>query len=291
MTDHPRTEALIAQLENLWACFDELFDSFSTADWQKRHGDDWTLADVPYHLAYYDTEIIAFPLKQGPELADSDRIEVNSMAALHSWNASQFARRSAYSDPHKAVARWQTTRQEILDQLEGMTDADLERPTWMALTQSRGWRTAEFACVACLAHGWIEFMELRHYAEREAPEPAPEVTHTALDAFLRLHQSLLDRNAAGNREFTLVWEITGPGGGAWTTRVAGGETSLSQGRASDADLTLRMSPLVFASWWNGQIDLSDAIAGGQVDASDQGALATFNALFPPPDPDAALPIA
>lgn len=291
MSDRTRTEALIAQLENLWACFDDLFDSFSADDWQRKHGADWTLADVPYHLAYFDNEMIAYPLAAGPEFPESERIQLDSLAALQRWNASQFARRSAYSEPDKAVARWRATRNEMLKQLRSLNDADLKRPTWLALSQARGWRTAEYVCRYCIAHGWNEFMELRHYAERETANPAPAVTHTALAVFIGLYQSLLDNEAAGDADFTLVWEITGPGGGSWTTRVADGKASLHEGGATAADLTLRMSPPQFALWWDGQIDLSEAAASGQISVSDQKSLATFNTLFPPRDPDVAWPIA
>ncbi len=97
MPDHSHSEALIAQLENLWGCFDGLFDSLSAEDWQRKHGADWTLADVPYHLAYFDHEMIAYPLAAGPGLPESDRMKIDSVAALQRWNASQFTCRSACS--------------------------------------------------------------------------------------------------------------------------------------------------------------------------------------------------
>lgn len=97
MPDHSHSEALIAQLENLWGCFDGLFDSLNAEDWQRKHGADWTLADVPYHLAYFDHEMIAYPLAAGPGLPESDRMKIDSVAALQRWNASQFTCRSACS--------------------------------------------------------------------------------------------------------------------------------------------------------------------------------------------------
>lgn len=290
MTDRLRIERLTAQLENLWACFDTLFDSFGVEDWQRKHGDDWTLADVPYHLAYFDNEIIAYPLAAGPALPDSDRIELDSVAALQRWNASQFARRSAYSEPDKAVARWRTTRAEILEQLHTLTDADLDRTTWMGLTLSRGWRTAEYTCTLCLAHGWNELMQLLYHAGRETPAPAPEVTHNAVAEYIRLFQALLDPQADRSTRLSMVWDITGSGGGQWTVRAADGTTQLHDGADPDADLTMRMSPLVFSLLWNGKLDLPAAVDSGQIDVTNVNALTTFQLLFPPPDPNGALPV-
>ena len=95
MSNRDRIAAVTAQLESLWADYDDLFASFNAEDWQRQHGTDWTLADVPYHLAYFDHEVIAYPLAAGAGLPEVDRIELDSIAALHRWNANQFARRSA----------------------------------------------------------------------------------------------------------------------------------------------------------------------------------------------------
>lgn len=290
MSDRTRTEAIIAELENLWSCFDALFDSFSAEDWQRKHGADWTLADVPYHLAYFDNEIIAYPLTAGPALPEADRFELDSMTALQRWNVSQFARRSAYNEPDKAVARWRTTRAALLEHLHTMSDADLDRATWTALTLSRGWRTAAYACTLCLAHGWNELMQLMYHSGRETPAPAPEVTHDAVAEYIRLFQALLDPQAARNTRFCMVWDITGAGGGQWTVRAEDGTIQLHAGADAEADLTLRMSPLVFSLLWNGKLDLSEAVENGKIVVSNINALTTFQSLFPPPDPNGALAV-
>jgi hypothetical protein len=49
----------MAQLEEIWATFDELFASFEPEDWSRRHGPDWIFADVPYHMYFFDQEFIA----------------------------------------------------------------------------------------------------------------------------------------------------------------------------------------------------------------------------------------
>lgn len=290
MTDRVRVEGIIVQLENLWSCFDALFDSFDTEDWQRKHGADWTLADVPYHLAYFDNEIIAYPLACGPGLPAADRIELDSIAVLQRWNASQFARRSAYNEPDKAVARWRTTRAEMVEHLRTLTDADLDGTTWMALTLSRGWRTAEYVCRLCLAHGWNELMQLLYHAGRETPEPASDVTHMAVGEYLHLFQALLDPQAARDAPFSMVWDITGSGGGQWTAHTVDGKAQLSEGADPDADLVLRMSPLTFSLLWNGKLDRSEAVTSGQIGVSNVNALATFEMLFPPPDPNGPLPV-
>lgn len=291
MTDRSRVAALMAWLDSMWASFDALVDAFSADDWRRKHGADWVFADVPYHLAYFDNEIIAYPLAQGPNLPSEDRMDLASLAALQAWNASQFARRSAYYAPDRSLTRWRTTRAEIRASLAAMTDADLARPTWMALPAARGWRSAEFAAITCLAHAWNEFMELRFLAGRDQPEPAPEVTHAALEEHLRQLQLFFDPAAAANQTFTTVWTIDGAGGGQWTFQVADGRPHVTSGAVGQPDLAIALSALTFVKLWNQKLDRAQAIAAGEVQVSDLDALATFDALYPPPDPATPLPAA
>lgn len=88
----------------------------------------------------------------------------------------------------------------------------------------------------------------------------------------------------------MVWEITGAGGGQWTVRAADGTIQPHDGADADADLALRMSPLVFSLLWNGKLDLSGAVANGQIGVSNIAALTTFQSHFPPSDPNDALTV-
>ena len=64
--------ALMADMENLWAGLDEVFASFGLADWARPHGPLWTMADVPFHLSYFDRDVIAHALDRGPDMPESD---------------------------------------------------------------------------------------------------------------------------------------------------------------------------------------------------------------------------
>lgn len=291
MSDRDRVETLLAQLDNLWACFDGLFETFVAEDWRRRHGVDWTLADVPYHLAYFDNEIIAYPLAQGPHLPAQDRIDLKSQAALQAWNASQFARRSAYYAPDRSLARWRATRAEIRAALSAMDDADLARPTWMALPAAHGWRSAEFAAVVCLTHAWNEFMELRFLSDRLEPEPRADVTHAALGEYLRQVQLYFDPAIAGDASFTAVWEIAGPGGGQWTFHVANGHSCVESGGVAQADLTIAMDALTFVKLWNEKLAMAQGLETGAIRVNSAEELARFSALYPGPNPNSSLPAA
>ena len=68
MSNRTRTEleALMAQVEEMWGHLRFLFDELSvTGGWDQQHGRDWTFADVPYHLAYCNQDIVGRGLEKG----------------------------------------------------------------------------------------------------------------------------------------------------------------------------------------------------------------------------------
>src|SRR5262245_9886907 len=84
---------LLADLEDLWRCLDELFASLAPDDWSRRHGKHWTFADVPYHLGYFDRDIVAYPIEQGLDLPTAAHWAARSNSQLNAWNERMFARR------------------------------------------------------------------------------------------------------------------------------------------------------------------------------------------------------
>src|SRR5204863_8166390 len=74
---------------DLWQGLDALFERIGRDGWSRRHGKDWTFADVPFHLAYFDAEV------------PCDRIEprttgqpiMRTLRELNAWNEAHFAAR------------------------------------------------------------------------------------------------------------------------------------------------------------------------------------------------------
>jgi hypothetical protein len=130
--------SLLADLEELWRCVDELFDGLSARDWSRRHGRDWTYADVPYHLSYFDDEIVARPLELGTAMPLEEQRVMRTINDLNAWNARNFARRPADETPERSRARMRAVRERVRAQLARMGDDDLARPVFVHLIGA-GW--------------------------------------------------------------------------------------------------------------------------------------------------------
>ena len=283
-TNRARLEARLAQLEELWGAWDRLCASLSAADWARPHGDDWTLADAPYHLYFFDQELIAEAIGRGPDVG-AEPIAFRTMGEMSVWNQGWFAKRPVDQTSAHSLAQALAAREAIRRAVAPLTDADLDRPVWLALVSTRGWRTVDFALWVCLIHTWIEWMELQHYAGRQEPALSPALTHVCLDGYLQLLQIFFQPAQAAQVAMTVAREITGSGGGVWTIQIADGACTIRAGRPTQHDLVITQS----------QEQCVDALLPlairkrGLGQASDEAQLARFSHCFPPPAPDQVLP--
>lgn len=279
-------DRLARLLTGLWKDFDELMETLDSDRWNIRHGPDWILADVPFHLGYFDDLVASF-IAQGETLPEGDRLSLGSLAEMATWNETEFARRPANLPPGEAVAAMRTARKRILETLDGLTDADLERAAWNHLLPLRGWRSVRAAVETCILHTWNEFVQFRHYLGREVPEPDAELTRFCVGGFVAYFQAFLDPAAAAEHRLTIVYAF--PDAGTWTVRIADGASAVSEGGVDDADLVLTQAYATFMKTFNGMIDPGEAIGSGAIMVAGMEHLPVFAALYPPPEPGKIVP--
>ena len=177
------------------------------------------------------------------------------------------------------------SRDAVRRQATKMTDADLDVPAWFPLTFGLGWQTKMMALGFCRQHAWNEFIQLRVHMGREDPVPSPGVTSMGLESYLNLSLLFMDREAAKDTSLTAVMDFTDEGVGAWTMKIEGGQGVVMEGAAENADLVVTQSAEAFVKTMNQMHDPAEAMQRGEIKVDNFEALATYGALFPPPDPD------
>jgi putative sterol carrier protein len=270
--------ALLAHLEGLWQCFDELVATLGPTDWSGKHGQHWTFTDVPYHLAYFDLEVIATAIRRGLNVPVGEQV-LRTEAEQDVWNEIKFTQRPAGTTPPQCLAQMWASRQAIRDAIAGLSEADLERPVFIPLV-GLGWVSVRVALETCYSHTWNHFMQLCFWMKCHAPTTSPEQTHRALSYFMASFAQQLDREQAAQTSLTTVMEFSGPGGGAWTLQVAGGTCRVSEGRAARADLVIMQSPETFVRTRTGIQNPTLALWTGKIKARGLSNLGTFEKLFP-----------
>lgn len=275
----PTTQrALLADLEGLWQCFDELVGTLGPDDWSGKHGRHWTFTDVPYHLAYFDLEVIAAAIERGLSVPTSEQV-LRTEAEQDIWNEIRFTQRPADCTPQQCLEQMEASRQAVRDAVAGLSEAELERPVFIPLV-GLGWVSLRVALETCYSHTWNHLMQLRFWMKCQAPTPSPAQTHHALSYFMDAFARNMDRQLAVQTSLTTVMDFSGLGGGVWTLHVADGICRVSEGRATQAELVIVQSPETFVRTRTGIERPRLARWRGKIKVSGWGKLGMFEKLFP-----------
>jgi hypothetical protein len=285
-----RTEitALTADLEALWQCFDALFEHLTPNDWFRKHGKHWTFADLPYHLSYFDRECTQV-MAQGTDAPASARWLMHSEAQIGAWNARMFGRRPSGQSVAASLTQMRASRDLVRQTLADLTDADLDSPVWSPFF---GWSSLRDGIAGLTGHSFNHFTEARIRLKRAEPSPPATLIHRSLGFYLGLMERFLDRERAANVRFTAVMEFTGPGGGAWSIRVADGTCRVTEGRAEHADLVMTQGPETFVAVTAGIRNPMLLMLTGKIKVKGFRGLGTFGKLFPQPsaNPERTWPV-
>jgi hypothetical protein len=286
MSTNGRSEikALMDQIQEMWSHQDALFNKLNeTKGWGGKHGPDWTFADVPYHLAYCNRDIIARPIEYGRDLPAGEQMAFKTPEDVNAWNARMFAARPADQTLEETLAQLQASRDEIRRATAGMTDADLDRPTWFPfqLGGVDGWMTPREPLMFCLTHDWSEFMQLRIHMGAQAPVPSAGITTQYLGGMIGMaFPMFLDRDAADGEKFTAVFDFSDPGVSPFAIRVQDGAATVEPGKPAGADLVMTESAETFEKTFRGIDTFPDLIQSGAIQVSNMDGLAKFGTLFP-----------
>jgi hypothetical protein len=281
-------DTLMTDLEHLWSCYDALFDGMGAKDWTRRHGPDWTFAELPYHLAYFDRDLIANPIVRGEEVPVADRVQYRSLADLSRYNAGKFAERPAGQTVATSIEQMRASRDHVRRVVGEFADADLDRRCWIPLF---GWITRGQAIHALIAHNWSHMMEARLRLGRNDPVPSPSVTRHGLAFYAGILAGTFVPERAGDAPLTVVVSFTGPAASAWTLHVAGGAVTVTTGRGDRPDLVLEMSPETFVRMLAEIDNPMLLMLTRKIKVWGFRKMGVFGKLFPTPQPDRVLNLA
>src|SRR5260370_14040254 len=124
--------ALHADLEGLWQRFDELVGTLGPDDWSGKHGQHWTFTDVPYHLAYFDLDVIATAIRRGLNVPLREQV-LRSEVEQDAWNEIKFTQRPADTTPQQCLEQMRSALKPIRVAFPGLTKPILDGPMFVPL--------------------------------------------------------------------------------------------------------------------------------------------------------------
>lgn len=282
-------EGLMADLEDLWEALDELLDSIQGKAWQTKHGKDWVYADVPYHLSYFDRDVVAIPLERGLNVPPDKIVPKRSDAELNAWNEEKFSQRPVTQTAEQSLQEMRACREMVRRAVAQLTDIDLKHPAYMGLPGG-GWVNYQMLLDSCYMHTWAHFVELQARMKKSTPVLRPEQVRRGVRVLAGFLPLFLDREAmqeVGN--FTFVMNFTGAGGVPFTINIKDGTPRMAERFDPHADLVMTQAPETMLKIRAGMVKPPLAILTGQIKVKGIGKMGTFGKLFHPPRPDQELP--
>ena len=276
------------ELEALWSIWDTLLDRITPSLWNRRYGKDWTYADVPYHIAYFDRLLVCEPIEYGRDMPREKQLVFDTMGTLNAWNDSQFAQRKPGQTPQESIAEMHAQRERLRGLLRGLTDADLAKPAYTPFFDEH-WTVVEEGLAAARQHAWSEGWELAQRLGARDVQFPESVIHKGLAAYLRLMAVFAEPEAARRvGSFAAVWEISGPGGGTWTVRLRDGRPSTVEGRADAPDVTIRLSTDTWMAMFKKTANPMLLMLSGKMRVKGMRRFGTFGKVFAEPPLDRKL---
>ena len=235
----------LADLETIWGALDTFYQRFAPQDWARQHGKEWTFADMPFHLAYFNQMVIHGILSDHGEKAPLTLQELNT------WNNEHFAERPASQSGAKGLEYLRSTQMAIKQ--EAIRQAP-ETPVFLPLIIVGGWRTLKFALEYLLAHTWLHFTESHLRYNKSLPNLPASLVHSVLDFNMEMAGGALRPDDLVGVNLATVLRLTGPGGGSWTFTMRDGKCQVEKSATthSDAEITTDIATYMKTSTYNMQ---------------------------------------
>ncbi|MBI3004314.1 MAG: SCP2 sterol-binding domain-containing protein [Ignavibacteriales bacterium] len=276
-----------SELEDIWMKLDLVYAGLEPARWSQKFGKTWIYADQPYHLAYFDQLLIPY-ISKGRGVPKEEQILYRTLRELNEWNARQFAKRPPEQTVAQSMEQMRAARETIRKLMSKMSEKDLDGPAWMPLFG--GWATVREHLHAILLHTVAEYVKLWIRTDQRSPGVSPSGMHLRLDFMMNFMSLTLDKAAAANKKFTMVWNFVGPGGGAWTFRVVDGSCAVNEELVPAPDLMITLKPETLQKIAAKMEPPPLLMLKREMKVKGLFAMGAFAKLFPEPKPDQVIQI-
>lgn len=222
-------------------------DSFARLDdkeWKKKASDRWTAKDYLAHLIIREEE-------------DANRFLVQQALAGEPGQIPGYDRREAINDYNERIlatvrdlpvpelmGRLKAAYEESLHTLDGLTEADLEKPA-----SSPGWDrpgTVRDLFFASYLHLPSHYQDIRRVAKKKLPHwmeaSTPEEVHFQLDRTFHYMPLIFWSSRGADMQVTYAFNMEGAGGGQWAVRISDGRAETQAGAPESFDMELRTKP-------------------------------------------------
>ena len=235
--------AILADLETIWTALDSFYQHFSPQDWSRKHGKEWTFADMPYHLAYFNQTII-----DGIHDGHNQNAKL-TLNELNAWNNAHFTQRPLSQSGAKGLDYLHATQATLR---ETATRHAPDTPVFLPLIIVGGWRTLTYALEYLLDHAWVHFNESHLRFAQRLPELPASLVNRILNFSMETAAGALRPEDLTGVDLVTILQLTGDGGGTWTFTMREGKCYVEAQAATraDAEITTDIATYFKTSLYN-----------------------------------------
>jgi putative sterol carrier protein len=173
------------------------------------------------------------------------------------------------------LSRMKAAFGEHIQMLDGLTEADLDRPA-----TSPGWdrpgtiRDLFFGAYLFLPS---QYQQIRKVSKKKLPHwvetSSPDQTHYYMSRLFHYMPLIFRSDKAEDMKATYVFNMEGDGGGQWSIRIADGRADSEDGPSDPFDTEVKTKPVSWVDLSNGDLNPMFAIATRKVHLGGNASLA------------------
>lgn len=250
----------------------QLFSKLEEKDWGKKASDAWTAKDYLAHLVITQEEDANRLIKQALAGEHGHIPGLEGREAIGEYNERMLT--TVRDLPvSELTQRFKAGFGEMLSTLDGLSEADLDRPATSPRWDRPG--TVRDLFFAAYLHLPSHYQDIRRAAKKKLPHwieaSAPEEVQFQMDRLF--HYMPLIFQSARNRDVQATYLFTMEGAGQWALRVSDGTAETLDGAPDSFDTEVRTKPELWIDLTNNDLNPMWAITTRKVHLGGNAGLA------------------
>ncbi len=252
----------------------ESFARLGDKEWKKKVCGQWTAKECLAHLAVTQQEETNRLIQQALAGEPGQLPGFDDRQAINDYNERMLATVRELP-PGELMDRLKAAFEESLRTLDGLSEADLDKPA-----SGPGWDrpgTVRDLFLAGYLHLAGHYQDIRRAAKKKLPHwmaaGTPEEVNFHLGRIFHYMPLIFRPDRAGDMQATYLFTMEGDGGGQWAVRIDDGKAETQDGAPESFDMELRTKPELWIDLSTGELNAMWAITTRKVHLGGNASLA------------------
>ncbi len=252
----------------------ESFARLEEKEWSKKASSRWTAKDYLAHLVATQEGEADRLLRQALAGETGDLPGWKGRAAINDYNE-QLLEGVRDLPVSELLGRFKATYETSLNVLDGLSEADLDKPASNPLWDQQG--TVRDLFFSSYLHLPGHYQDIRRAAKKKLPHwielGSAEEVHFQMDRIFHFMPLVFWPERGAGLQATYLFTMEGQGGGQWAVQIADGSAKAESGAPESFDIEVRTKPELWIDLSNNDLNPMWAITTRKVHLGGNAGLA------------------